>query len=184
MPHRGPGCRGCPGPCTHLSPRWPLLAAQGTSQFLEAVGQSTPSSRSRPLSRVELCGDSARQPGRRPQRPVRPPRLGRTPSGPHPDTAQRRRHPPPPRRAKGSAAGPRGDSYSAGKRTSGACLHPAHLDLRVTLKGSPGNLPPCNVPQPGCTCPHIPVSRKLKRRGWGHPGWLAQGAWPGLLWLT
>ena len=127
---RCPSCRirvrvsGGPAPALTLSPRWPLLAAQGTSLLLEALGQTTPSSRSRPTSRVELCGDSARQPGRRPQRPVRPPRLGRTPSGPHPDTAQRRRHPPPPRRAKGSAAGPRGDSYSAGKRTSGALFAP------------------------------------------------------------
>ena len=104
---RGPSCcigarvSGGPAPALTLSPRWPLLAAQGTSLLLEAVGQTTPSSRSRPTSRVELCGDSARQPGRRPQRPVWPPRLGRTPSCLHPDTPQRRRHPPPLERGKG-----------------------------------------------------------------------------------
>ena len=30
------------------------------------------------------------------------------------------------------------------------------------------------------TCPHIPVSLNLKRRGWDCPGWLAQVGWPGL----
>ena len=73
---RGPGFQVAPAPALTLTLRWPLLAVQGISQFLEAVGQMTSSFRSHPQSCVELCEDSAQKPGRRHQCPFWLPWLG------------------------------------------------------------------------------------------------------------
>lgn len=64
------------------------------------------------------------------------------------------------------------------------CFHPVHLDLTVTLKGSPGNLPPCNVPQPGSDLPTHPCVPEAGEEGMGPPRMAGQGAWPGLLCVT
>ena len=52
------------------------------------------------------------------------------------------------------------------------CFPPAHRDIRVTLKESPGNLLSCSVPSLATIPLHIPGSLKLRRRGWGsQDGW-------------
>lgn len=168
---------GGPAPALTLSPCWPLLAAQGTSLLLEAVGQTTPSSHWHPTSRVELCGDSARQPGRRPQCPVWPLGWAAPPAastqthhsagGTHLPWAEQR----------DAAAGPRGDSR-AGKRTSGTLFPPCTPCNQSDPEGIPGNLPPCSVPQPAWDLPTHPWFPETEEEGMGVPGWRHRG--PGL----
>ena len=158
---------GGPPPALTLNPRWPLLAVQGTSLLLEAVGQTTPSSRSRPVSWVELCGDRQEA-----SVPVWPPRLGRTPSCLHPDTPQRKQHLPPPGESRGMRLQGLGVTPGWVRGPQEPCFPPAHRDIRVTLKGSRGTCHHAASPSLAATCPHIPGSLKLRRRGWGsQDGW-------------
>lgn len=84
--HRGPGGWVTPAPALTLSQRWTLLPVWGT--FLSFTeGARRPSSFSScPVSCGELCRDSARQPGTRPQSPVRLPSLGLGPRDSIPHT--------------------------------------------------------------------------------------------------
>ena len=102
LSHQSPGCQIDPAPALTWSPRWPLLAVQGNSQFPKAVGQTTSSSPSCPMSWVDLRVKTV------PGSPAgglsaRSGCLGWAahPADSIPDTPQCSRHTPPPRRAKG-----------------------------------------------------------------------------------
>ena len=69
------------GPPLTLSRRWTSLTVGDSFLSFKEVGQGIPSFNSCPVSCVELCKDSARQPGWRPQRSVWLPLLLLRPRG-------------------------------------------------------------------------------------------------------
>ena len=75
------------------------------------------------------------------------------------------------------AEGSWGDS-GAGRGPQEPCFPPVLHDIRITLKGSLGNLPPCSVPQPGWDLPTHPWFPEPEEEGMGLPGWWHRG--PGL----
>lgn len=81
VPHRCPGCWVPPAPPLTLSQRWTLLAVGDSFLSFWEVGQGIPSFSSCPVSCVELCKDSARQPVGRPRRSVWLPLLVLRPRG-------------------------------------------------------------------------------------------------------
>ena len=56
----------------------------------------------------------------------------------------------------------------------------------MTLKGSPGNLLPCNLLQPGCDLPTDPCFPETEEEGMGLPRMAGTGglAWPALYYPT
>ncbi|CAK7296091.1 hypothetical protein VULLAG_LOCUS5188 [Vulpes lagopus] len=178
-----PGVGG-PSPCTHLEPALASVSCTGHLPALRGSGTDDPFLplmphvpggalwRQCPASRQEASAPSL------------------VPSaGPHPLL-------PPPKHTTAQAA-PTSPGESKGMRLQGLgvtrgwvrgpqepCFPPAHRDIRVTLKGSLGNLPPCRVPQPGCDPPTHPWFPETEEEGMGLPGGLAQGAQPGLCCVT
>ena len=76
-----PWVLGPSGTSTHPEPALPFVGSRSSFLSFKEVGQGIPSFSSCPVSCVELCKDSAQQPGGRPQRSIRLPLLVLRPRG-------------------------------------------------------------------------------------------------------